>query len=270
MKRLLSSITLLLAVSLCFSVKAQSLEEQLRIADSLKVQYGETDSRYLDALSKAVPIAYNEGKIDSAIETRRLHTEIIKKMCGEESMEYIEDVWRLGNIVANSKRIDSIEYYEKVASFLKSIKQDGTVLFCSSQWGLYWAYREKQDWTSAINALNQFVKNAPTCVGIDWKGNSIQHIDIAYGYFFLGTAYGGIVKDNELALNAYEKCVSILEEKELFNDFVYTNAVFSLLSTSYVFANKYDDALKWRLRSAEMTERIKGVESDDYINELGC
>ncbi len=240
----------------------------MQIANSLKTEYGETDSRYLDALSKAVPIAYNEGKVDTAIETRRLHTEIIKRMYGEESPEYIEDVWRLGNIIANSKPIDSIEYYEKVVSFLNSSKQEGTVLFCSSQWRLYWAYREKQDWISAINALNQFVKNAPICAGIDWKGNSIQHIDIAYGYFFLGTAYGGIVKDNELALNAYEKCVSILEEKELFNDFVYTNAVFSLLSTSYVSANKYDDALKWRLRSAEMTARLKGINSDDYINEF--
>lgn len=274
MKRLLSSITLLLAVSFYFTAKAQSLEEQLRIADSLKVQYGETDSRYLDALSKAVPIAYNEGKVNAAIETRRLHTEIIKRMHGEESPEYIEDVWRLGNIIANSKPIDSIEYYEKVVSFLNSFRQEGTVLFCSSQWRLYWAYREKQDWPSAINALNQFVKNAPTCVGIDWKGNSIQHIDIAYGYFFLGTAYGGIVKDNELALNAFEKCVSILEEKELFNDFVYTNAAFSLLSTSYISAKNYGNALKWRLRSAEMTARLKGINSDDYINELillrGC
>lgn len=274
MKRLLSSITLLLAVSFYFTAKAQSLEEQLRIADSLKVQYGETDSRYLDALSKAVPIAYNEGKVNAAIETRRLHTEIIKRMYGEESPEYIEDVWRLGNIIANSKPIDSIEYYEKVVSFLNSFRQEGTVLFCSSQWRLYWAYREKQDWPSAINALNQFVKNAPTCVGIDWKGNSIQHIDIAYGYFFLGTAYGGIVKDNELALNAFEKCVSILEEKELFNDFVYTNAAFSLLSTSYISAKNYGNALKWRLRSAEMTARLKGINSDDYINELillrGC
>ena len=274
MKRLISSIILFLAVSLFISVKAQSLEEQLRTADSLKVHYGETDSRYLDALSKAVPIAFNEGRVDAAIETRRLHTEIIKRMYGEESLEYIEDVWRLGNIIANSKRIDSIEYYEKVVSFLKSIKQEGTVLFCSSQWGLYWAYREKQDWTSAINAMNQFVKNAPTCVGIDWKGNSIQQIDIANGYFWLGAAYGGIVKDNELALNAYEKCVAILEENDLFNDYVYTNTAFSLLSTSYVSAQDYDNALKWRLRSAEMTASSKGVNSDDYVNELillrGC
>ena len=71
----------------------------MQIANSLKTEYGETDSRYLDALSKAVPIAYNEGKVDTAIETRRLHTEIIKRMYGEESPEYIEDVWRLGNII---------------------------------------------------------------------------------------------------------------------------------------------------------------------------
>lgn len=274
MKRLLSSITLLLAVSLYFTVNAQSLEEILRTADSLKVAYGETDSRYLDVLSKAVPIAYNEGNLDTAIEIRRAHTEIIKKIYGEKSWEYAEDIWRLGNIIANSKQIDSIEYYEKVVAFLKSIKQEGTVLFCSSQWGLYWAYREKNDWSSAINAMNQFVKNAPTCVGIDWKGNSIQHIDIANGYFWLGNAYGGIVKNNELALNAFEKCVSMLEENDLFNDYVYTSAAVSSLSNYYFFAQNYEKALNWRLRSAEMTARLKGVNSDDYINELillrGC
>ena len=268
MKRLLSSITLLLAVSLCFSVKAQSLEEQLRIADSLKVQYGETDSRYLDALSKAVPIAYNEGNIDLAIEIRRSHTEIIKKMYGEKSWEYAEDIWRLGNIISEKKASDSIKYYEGAVSFLRSINQEGTVIFCNSQWGLYWAYRDKNDWPSAINAMNQFVKNAPSCVNKEWKGNLIDYIKIAHGYLLLGTAYGGIVKDNELELNAYEKCVSILEENDLFDDYVYTNTAFNLLSHSYVIEKKYENALKWRLRSAEMTARQKGVNSDEYINIL--
>ena len=268
MKRLLSSITLLLAVSFYFSAKAQSLEEQLRIADSLKVQYGETDSRYLDALSKAVPIAYNEGNIDLAIEIRRSHTEIIKKIYGEKSWEYAEDIWRLGNIISEKKASDSIKYYEGAVSFLRSINQEGTVIFCNSQWGLYWAYRDKNDWPSAINAMNQFVKNAPSCVNKEWKGNLIDYIKIAHGYLLLGTAYGGIVKDNELALNAYEKCVSILEENDLFDDYVYTNTVFNLLSGSYVIEKKYENALKWRLRSAEMTARQKGVNSDEYINVL--
>lgn len=268
MKRLLSSITLLLAVSFYFSAKAQSLEEQLRIADSLKVQYGETDSRYLDALSKAVPIAYNEGNIDLAIEIRRSHTEIIKKMYGEKSWEYAEDIWRLGNIISEKKASDSIKYYEGAVSFLRSINQEGTVIFCNSQWGLYWAYRDKNDWPSAINAMNQFVKNAPSCVNKEWKGNLIDYIKIAHGYLLLGTAYGGIVKDNELALNAYEKCVSILEENDLFDDYVYTNTAFNLLSGSYVIEKKYENALKWRLRSAEMTARQKGVNSDEYINVL--
>lgn len=274
MKRLLSSITLLLAVSLCFSVKAQSLEEQLRIADSLKVQYGETDSRYLDALSKAVPLAFNEGAIDTAIELRRIHSAIIKRVFGEKSLEYAEDIWRLGNISAQKGSSYSISPYEKVVSLLKSINQERTVLFCDTQWKLYFAYREKDDWSSAIKAMRQFTENAPSCVDVEWNGTLIQHINIAHGYFLLGAGYGGIFKDNEAALAAYEKCVSILEENELFSDYAYSNNALSSLSLAYLSAKNYNDALKWRLRSAEMTARLKGINSDDYINELillrGC
>lgn len=274
MKRLLSTITLLLAVSLLFSVRAQTLEEQLRTADALKKQYGETNSRYLDALSKAVPIAFNEGSVEMAIDLRLHHSEIIKRIFGEKSLEYAEDIWRLGNISAQKESSCSIGPYEKVASLLKSINQERTVLFCDTQWKLYFAYREKNDWPSAINAMNQFTEKAPSCVDIEWNGISIQHINIAHGYLMLCAAYGGIVKDNELALNAIKKCVAILEEKDLLNDYVYTSRAYSLLSGCYHNAHDDINALKWRLRSAEMTARLKGVNSDDYINELillrGC
>ncbi len=274
MKRLLSSITLLLAVSLYFTVNAQSLEEILRTADSLKVVYGETDSRYLDALSKAVPVAFNEGSVETAIELRHRHSEIIKIVFGEKSLEYAEDIWRLGNISAQKGSNYSIAPYEMVVSLLKSIKQERTVLFCDTQWKLYFAYREKDDWSSAIKAMRQFTENAPSCVDVEWNGTLIQHINIAHGYLLLGAAYGGIFNDNESALTAYEKCVSILEENELFGDYVYSNNALSSLSLAYVSAKNYNDALKWRLRSVEMTERLKGVNSDDYINELillrGC
>lgn len=274
MKRLLSSITLFLAVSLYFTVKAQSLEEILRTADSLKVQYGETDSRYLDALSKAVPIAFNEGSVETAIELRHRHSEIIKIVFGEKSLEYAEDIWRLGNISAQKGSNYSIVPYEMVVSLLKSIKQERTVLFCDTQWKLYFAYREKDDWSSAIKAMRQFTENAPSCVDVEWNGTLIQHINIAHGYLLLGAAYGGIFNDNESALTAYEKCVAILEEKDLLNDYVYTSRAYSLLSGCYHNAHDDINALKWRLRSAEMIARLKGVNSDDYINELillrGC
>lgn len=274
MKRLFSSICIFLAVSLLISVKAQSLEEQLRTADTLKGLYGETDSRYLDALSKAVPIAFKEGSVDTAIELRRRHTEIIKSVFGERSLEYAEDVWRLGNISAQKGSIYSIDSYEKVVSLLISINQEKTVLFCDSQWQLYRAYQEKEDWPSAINAMSQFTVNASSCLNNEWNGVLINNTTLAHGYFLLGNAYVGIVKDNGLAASAFEKCVSILEENDLVNDYAYSNHAFSLLSTCYVFVQDYNNALKWRLRSVDLTERLKGANSDDYFNELillrGC
>ena len=278
MKHQISIIIVLLAFSSSFSMKAQTLEEQLRTADSLKVHYGETDSRYLAALSKAVPIAFNEGSVDTAIELRRLHSEIIKRVFGEKSLEYAEDLWRLGNISAQKGSIYSIDPYEKVALLLNSINQERTVLFCDSQLKLYWAYRDKNDRFSALNALIELTDAAPSCVGEVWNGYAIKYIDIAYAYYLLGTDYGGLFKEYKKAIESYENCVFILEEHNLLYKFTqeYTpnNSVFSLLSTVNYLLEDYKGALKWRQKSVELTGHVKGKNSEEYIDELillrGC
>lgn len=274
MKRLVSVIILLLAFSSFYPTTAQSLEEQLRLAESFKSQYGETDSRYLDALSQAVSIAVNDGKVDTAIATRQLHSEITKRVYGEVSFEFAEDLWRLGNIRAEIKSSDSIEYYEKVVSILKNLKQEKTYLYSDTQRRLFWAYREKKDWDSALKAMNHFTETAPFCVNIEWNGRMIEPIDIAHGYHMIGVTYSSAFNDYESALVAFKKCLTILEENDLLENYVYSITTLSQLSHIYFFLKDYVNSLNWGLRCVELTEQLKKTDSDEFINELillrGC
>ena len=74
MKRLIPIIFSFLALTLSISVKAQSFDEQLKKAEYLKTQYGETDDRYLDALSQAVQAAFDEQKYEEANKLRLAHS----------------------------------------------------------------------------------------------------------------------------------------------------------------------------------------------------
>ena len=70
MKRLLPVIFFLFAISTGTSLKAQSFTELLAKSEQVKALYGETDDRYLDALSSAIQAAFLEEKDEEAYKYR--------------------------------------------------------------------------------------------------------------------------------------------------------------------------------------------------------
>lgn len=98
MKRLIPAILTCAALLLGHTLKAQSFTELLVQSEQVKAQYGETDDRYLDALSQAIQAAFSEQKNEEANKYRSIHADIVKGKYGENSLEYAEDIWRLGNV----------------------------------------------------------------------------------------------------------------------------------------------------------------------------
>ena len=85
MKRLIPVILTCTALLLGHSLRAQSFTELLARSEQVKAQYGETDDRYLDALSQALQAAFGEQKNEDANKYRLIHADIVKEkyeVCG--------------------------------------------------------------------------------------------------------------------------------------------------------------------------------------------
>lgn len=268
MKRLLSVIVISLSVSTFFSVRAQSFEELLQIAESTKVHYGETDNRYLDALSQAIVSAYKQRETRVAQNLRIKHSEIVKTKFGENSKEYAEDIWRLGNISEDKGNQYLIECYGTVSSILHSIGEKNSYLYCDSQWRLFWAYQKENDWLPAINSIKQYLEYAPGCVDRDWKGNTVDRVDIAHAYYLLAASYATALGDMNSAVASYKDCVKYIEQNGLQTDYLYTLSAHDEIASYYANLGQNDVSLDWLLRCVEVAKSIYGELSDEYLSEL--
>ena len=268
MKRLLSVIVISLSVSTLFSVRAQSFEEQLQIAESTKAHYGETDNRYLDALSQAIVSAYKQRETRVAQNLRIKHSEIVKTKFGENSKEYAEDIWRLGNISEDKGNQYLIECYGTVSSILQSIGEKNSYLYCDSQWRLFCAYQKENEWLPAINSIQQYLEYAPGCVGRDWKGNTVDRVDIAHAYYLLATSFATALGDINSAVASYKDCVKYIEQNGLQTDYFYTLSAYDEIASYYANLGQNDVSLDWLLRCVEIAKSIYGELSDEYLSEL--
>ena len=100
-------------------VFAQNNAEELQAKlEQIKSSKGETSQEYLDALNEIVQIFGNQeasaDQLKIAFDYRLKHTTIIATLKGENSVEYAEDLFRLGNTqrrLGNSN--DALSYFIK-------------------------------------------------------------------------------------------------------------------------------------------------------------
>lgn len=96
MKKFLLVLIIILSVNeLC---NAQSADKLFEIAENIKLKKGEQSKDYLDALSIAIQQASDEGDYQRAYDNREKHANLVAKKHGTNSLEYADDMFRLGNI----------------------------------------------------------------------------------------------------------------------------------------------------------------------------
>lgn len=268
MKRLISVILSFLALTLSISVKAQSFEEQLKKAESIKTQYGETDDRYLDALSKAISIAFDGKNFEEANKHRIVHSEIVKEKYGENSLEYAEDIWRLGNVSEFKGEQYRFDCYKKTQRILESINAKDSFIYCDLFWQYFWHYWNDQKWLVASVNMKKYIDYAKPLINKEWKGNKLTDIDLANAYYILGLVYSSRLNDNSGAIDAFSNCVNIIEEKNLLKDFRDPLIAYQGVWLGYEALKDYKESVPWHLRSIAATEQLKGDTSDEYLQEL--
>lgn len=268
MKRLIPVIFSLLALTLNISVRAQSFEDQLKKAENIKIQYGETDDRYLEALSKAVASAFDEKNFEEANRLRLAHSEIVKGKYGENSLEYAEDMWRLGNVSEFKGEQYRFDCYKKTQRILESINAKDSFIYCNLFWQYFWHYWNDQKWLMASINMKKYIDYAKPLINKDWKGNMLTDIDLADAYYILGLVYSSKLNDNSGAVDAFSHCVNIIEENNLLKDFRDPFIAYQGVWLGYEALKDYKESIPWHLRSIAAAEQLKGDTSDEYLQEL--
>lgn len=268
MKRLIPLILSFLALSLSFSVKAQTFDEQLKRAESIKKQYGETDDRYLDALSKAIQAAFSEHKNEDANQYRLIHAEIVKGKFGEISLEYAEDLWRLGNVSTYKGESYTFDCYKRAEGIYEKVNAQNEFPYCDILWRCYLHYYDSQNWYLALKYLKNHIVQAQTWVNKDWKGNTFSELDIAHLYLLLGNLYRYEIQDLSSSTDAYMECITRLEAKNLLEQYEYAEFPYRGIVLNYADQNNPQEKLPWAVKYVDILKLKKGELSEEYLKEF--
>ena len=268
MKRIITIVTIFLTLLSSNSIKAQSFEEQLRKAEAIKAQYGETDDRYLDALSSAIQVAFNEEKAEEANKYRLIHADIVKGKYGENSFEYAEDMWRLGNV--SSFKGDAYRYncYKAAQKSLEAIGAQDSFIYADLFWQYFWYFNDTQKWLQAALNLNKYIAYAKPWINKEWKGNVLNEMSLVNAYYCLGLTYHVQLQNYTSSTEAFKNCISILEENKFENDFRDLWTAYQGIWLGYENLGNYEESVKWHLHSLAVAERLRGDTSEEYFSEL--
>lgn len=268
MKRLIPVILTCFALFMGYTSRAQSFTDLLAQSEQIKAKYGETDDRYLDALSKVVSTAFDEEKFEEANKYRIQHSEIVKGKYGENSLEYAEDMWRLGNVSDFKGEQYRFDCYKKAQRILETLNAKESFIYFNLFWEFFWHYWDEQKWLLATINLQKFIEYAKPWVNKEWKGSVLDEGAFANAYYLLGLTYFTRLNNYTSAIEAFKDCVSIVEEHQLLTGFPNALAAYQCIWLCYENLNDHEASLEWHLKCVSATEILKGDTSDEYLGEL--
>lgn len=259
--------TILLTLS-CITLSAQTTEALIHRADSIKAIVGQYDEAYLSALSSAVQQAFAEGNNALANKLRLEHTEIIKQKYGEKSVEYAEDIWRLGNVSEHLGRNYQMECYKKAKGIYDALGAKEEFPYSQIMWEFYIDSYNSQKGALAIHYLKEYLKYCELWLGKEWNGIvMISELMYAHGFLVLGNIYNS-TESYSLSNEAYAKCINLLESHNLLTQYQYALAPYRFLVGNYIRLDDIVKIVEAQKRVAEVAKHIYGDTSDEYIKEL--
>lgn len=259
--------TILLCL-LHITLSAQRTEFLLHRADSIKAITGQADEAYLSALSAAIQQAFGEGNNALANKLRSEHAEIIKQKYGEHSVEYAEDIWRLGNVSEHLGRNYQMECYKKAKRIYDALGAKEEFPYSQIMWEFYVDSYNNQKGTIAIHYLKEYLKYCELWLGKEWNGMvMISELMYAHGFLVLGNIYNS-TDSYSLSNEAYVKCIDLLESHNLLTQYQYALAPYRGQVVNYIRLNDIRKKVEAQKKVAEVSKNIHGDTSEEYIEEL--
>lgn len=265
----MKSIYTILLLFCSITISAQTLERLIEKADSIKNVTGKYDESYLSALTAATQQAFGEGDLELANKLRSDHAEIIKEKYGEQSIQYAEDMWRLGNVSSHLGDAYKMSCYTKAKNIYDSLNAKSEFPYCQIMWEFYLDRYNKRLWTQAAHYIKEYIKYSHPWLGKEWNGIiMIDELNYAHAHLVLGHLYYYDLNDYTQAIEQYQTCIGILEKNSLLEQYTYAQIPYRGLVLSYHNLNQLDNKTKGQERLIEVTKTIYGIHSDEYINEL--
>lgn len=268
MKRLIPVILTCVALLTGHTLKSQSFTELLAQSEQVKARYGETDDRYLDALSQAIQAAFSEQRNEEANKYRLIHADIVKGKYGENSLEYAEDMWRLGNVSDFKGEQYRFDCYKKAQRILESLDARDSFIYFNLFWDFFRHYWDEQKWLLASTSMQKYIKYAKPWINKEWKGNTLGEGGLANAYYFLGLTYFSRLNDYTSAIDAFKECIDIVEKNQLLQEFPNAIVAYQGVWLGYENLKDYEASLEWHLKSVAVTKQLKGETSEEYLAEL--
>lgn len=263
MKNLLIFIISLISIS---TLSAQNVQEQAAKADSLKNVLGKYDETYLSALSNLVAEVYYGGNYEYAYALRSEHAEIVKEKYGEGSMEYAEDLWKLGNISSFKGNQCRIDCYTCAKNIFEKLGATDTYPYCDILWQLFKLQSENKDLENAAETLSSHLRCCKGWLNQEYRGVvMITGEDLLLRYSYLGNTYLNL-GNHQLSINAFEEAICIAKKFNI-NDERHVR-IYYMLRYLYSELNNVSKELETQITLVENIKLLYGEDSDKYIEEL--
>ena len=246
-------------------VFAQNNTDELQARlEQIKSSKGETSQEYLDALNEIVQIFGNQeasaDQLKIAFDYRLKHTTIIATLKGENSVEYAEDLFRLGNTqrrLGNSN--DALSYFIKAIEIFEKQQCWDSEFFELSAYMASLILRQQQQYENAIPFQEKCVK----CTHCRYGARDMRHIDTCDLLLRLAgqTKKWDIIK--QYSRQALDNIGTLT--KENFQYYSYA----TLGEHTWLWVEKrYNEAIEVYLQYLEKVKRDIGENSMEYMEGL--
>lgn len=241
-----------------------NIEELQAKLEQIKSSKGETSQEYLDALNEIVQIFGNQeasaDQLKIAFDYRLKHTTIIATLKGENSVEYAEDLFRLGNAqrrLGNSN--EALSYFIKAIEIFEKQQCWDSEFFELSAYMASLILRQQQQYENAIPFQEKCVKSTHLRYG----AKDIRHIDTCD----LLLRLAGKTKKWDIIKQYSRQVLDNIDTltKENFQYYSYA----TLGEHTWLWVEKrYNEAIEVYLQYLEKVKRDIGENSMEYVEGL--
>lgn len=261
MKNSFAYFLLLCAVNIYIPIFAQDTTEALILrSEQVKSKCGDKSTQYLAALDSVVMHAFIKEQFDLALDYREKHLSIIDQTLGNKSIEYADDLTRIGNIIyrmqPNSPQ-EVLPYYLQAYSIYEQSDAPKNIMYeyCLGQ--ISNIYIAQEQYNDALGFQRLYAEQVKANHG----ETSNQYSSACYIMAMI--AYE--CNEFDESLNYCNQVLDILNEDITTDTYSDYKAISEIKKSTLWLKGLYSEAIEESKKLADTTKVIFGEKSLDLI-----
>jgi|GEM_PF-1826241 len=261
MKKSVAYFLILCAVNIYMPIFAQDTTEALILrSEQVKSKYGDKSTQYLAAVDSVVMHTFIKEQYDLALDYRKKHLSIIGQIGGNKSIEYADDLTRIGNIIyrmqPNSPQ-EVLPYYLQAYSIYEQSDAPKNIMYeyCLGQ--ISNIYIAQEQYNDALGFQRLYVGQVKANHG----GTSNQYSSACYIMAMI--AYE--CNEFDESLNYCNQVLDILNEDITTDTYSDYKAISEIKQSTLWLKGLYSEAIEESKKLADTAKVIFGEKSLDLI-----